>query len=103
VVSDVLQGCEQLMLQSTVQFVLSHTHPKAPGALDVDAYRSARIGEDTLIPVSQPDERGSARHRLVESKGPDVPVLQYGEESGLGRIVRTVFGRRLERTAVKVV
>ena len=33
-VSDVLQRCEALMLQSQVQFVLSHAHPKAPGALD---------------------------------------------------------------------
>ena len=102
-VSDVLQSCEQLMLQSKVQFVLSHTHPKAPGALDADAYRSTRVGEDRLIPVSRPDERGNARHRLTDGQGADVPVLQYGQESGLGRIVRAVLGQRLERAAVTVV
>ena len=101
-VSDVLQGCEQLMLQSKVQFVLSHTHPKAPGALDADAYRSTRIGEDRLIPVSRPDAQGSPRHRLGDGKDADVPMLQYGQESGLGRIVRAVLGHRLERAAVTV-
>ena len=30
-------------------------------------------------------------------------MLQYGEESGLGRIVRAVLGRRLEGATVKVV
>ena len=102
-ISDVLQGCEQLMLQSKVQFVLTHAHPKAPGALDADAYRSTRIGEDRLIPVSRPDAQGGARHRLEDGKAADVPVLQYGQESGLGRIVRVVLGQRLERAAVTVV
>ena len=102
-VSDVLQGCEQLMRQSKVQFVLSHAHPRAPGALDADAYRSMRIGEDRLIPVCRPDEQGSARHRLEDGKGEHVPILQYGEESGLGWIVRAVLGQRLERAAVTVV
>ncbi len=100
--SDVLQRCEALMLQSKVQFVLSHAHGKAQGALDAEPYRSARIGEDVLIAVSAPDEGGGARHPL-QIGGGAVPVLWYTEESGLGRIVRALLGRRLEALPVQVV
>jgi DNA-binding transcriptional LysR family regulator len=101
--SDVLQRCEALMLQSKVQFVLSHAHSKAQGALDAEPYRSARIGEDLLIAVSAPDEEGNARYQLARQGGPAVPVLQYTEESGLGRIMRAVIGRRLEAVPAQAV
>ncbi|MDM0029406.1 LysR substrate-binding domain-containing protein [Variovorax saccharolyticus] len=102
-ISDVLQRCEALMLQSKVQFVLSHAHPQARGALDAEPYRSARIGEDLLIAVSAPDARGKARHRLARAGSTAVPVLQYTEESGLGRILRAVIGPRLESVPVQAV
>ena len=101
--SDVLQRCEASMLQGKVQFVLSHAHPKAQGALDVEPYRSVRIGEDMLIAVSAPDDAGQARHRLGQEGRPAVPVLAYTQESGLGRILRAVLGRRLEPIPVHTV
>ncbi|PNG59614.1 Quorum-sensing regulator protein D [Variovorax sp. WDL1] len=100
--SDVLERCEALMLQSKVQFVLSHAHGKAHGALDAEPYSSSRIGEDVLVAVSAPNEGGSARHQLGVGGGA-VPVLQYTEESGLGRIMRAVLRRRLESLSVQVV
>ena len=100
--SDVLERCEALMLQSKVQFVLSHAHPQAHGALDGDSYVSAHIGKDTLIPVSSPDGQGNAQHRLSPQAGSIVPVLEYTDESGLGRIVRAVVGRRLELIRFRV-
>ena len=102
--SDVLQRCETLMLQSKVQFVLSHAHPKAPGALDAEPYRSAQIGEDVLVAVSVPggaDTAGAARHQLGSASA--VPVLAYTHESGLGRILRAVIGKRLESMPVQTV
>lgn len=101
--SDVLQRCEALMLQSKVQFVLSHAHGKAQGALDAEPYRSTRIGEDLLIPVSAPDGEGRARHQLARRGDVAVPMLQYTEESGLGRIMRAVIGRRLESVPAQAV
>ncbi|RZL64675.1 MAG: LysR family transcriptional regulator [Variovorax sp.] len=99
--SDVLQRCETLMLQSKVQFVLSHAHPKAQGALDAEPYRSARIGKDELIAVSAPGgDAGRALHALG---GASVPVLAYTQESGLGRILRAVIGKRLESVPAQVV
>lgn len=95
-VSDVLQRCEALMQQSKVQFVLGHAHPQAPCALDVDAYLSARIGADTLVPVSAPDAKGDPHHRLGGRSLAQVPLLLYTTESGLGRIVRAVVGARVD-------
>ena len=97
-----LQRCEALMLQSKVQFVLGHAHPQAKGALDEGTYVSARIGQDRLIPVSSPGKQGMPRHPLVGRPADDVPVLQYTVESGLGRIVRAVVGRRLDTLPVSV-
>ena len=101
--SDVLQRCEALMLQSKVQFVLSHAHQQAQGVLDAEPYKSARIGEDLLVAVSAPDGEGNALHRLAHKGAAAVPVLQYTGESGLGRIMRAVIGRRLESVPVQVV
>ncbi|KQT11645.1 LysR family transcriptional regulator [Ramlibacter sp. Leaf400] len=101
-VSDVLQRCEALMVQSKVQFVLSHSHPGASGPLDEETYLSAQVGQDRLIAVSSPDAQGQPRHRIGSWPAQEVPVLQYAAESGLGRIVRAVVGRRLEALPVRV-
>ncbi|MCK9689292.1 LysR substrate-binding domain-containing protein [Scleromatobacter humisilvae] len=93
--SDVLARCEALMQQGQVQFVLSHAHAKAPGALDVDGYRATCVGGDVLVPVSQPDAGGKPRHALSDDE--PAAVLQYTDESGLGRILRAVLGRRFDR------
>jgi DNA-binding transcriptional LysR family regulator len=100
-VSDVMQRCEALMLQGKVQFVLGHAHPRAPGALDGDNYLSARIGQDLLVPVSAAGKQGKPLHQLAAAKGKAVPVLLYTAESGLGRIVRAVAGRRLDALALR--
>jgi DNA-binding transcriptional LysR family regulator len=102
-VSDVLQRCEALMLESKIQFVLSHAHLKAPGALDSEPFKSAQIGEDVLVAVSAPGEAGKPRHRLDGGCATPVAILQYTEESGLGRIMRAVVGRRLDSVPAQVV
>jgi DNA-binding transcriptional LysR family regulator len=101
-VSDVLQRCEALMLQSKIQFVLTHAHPQAKGALDVEPYLSAQVGQDQLIPVSSPNKQGKPQHRVAGRPVTEVPVLQYTAESGLGRIVRAVVGRRLQSAPTRL-
>ncbi|HVE52862.1 MAG TPA: LysR family transcriptional regulator [Ramlibacter sp.] len=93
-ISDVLAQCEELMQQSKVHFVLTHAHPRAPGVLDGDSYLSCLIGSDALIPVSKPGSKGEPIHAL---RGPEkrVAVLHYGEQSGLGRILRALLASRL--------
>lgn len=102
--SDVLQRCEALLLQSKVQFVLSHAHPLAHGAMDDGAYLSALIGKDTLIPVSAPNATGQPLYQLKAqpSSAESVPLLQYTQESGLGRIIKAVAGKQLESVPTRV-
>ena len=102
--SDVLQRCEALLLQSKVQFVLSHAHPLAHGAMDEGAYLSALIGKDTLIPVSAPNATGQPLYQLraQPSSAESVPLLQYTQESGLGRIIKAVAGKQLESVPTRV-
>ena len=96
-VSDVLQQCETLMLQGSVQFLLSHWHELVPGRLDPSTHRSVMVGSDTLLPVSAPGTEGSARHLLSSAGKARVPILAYSSESGIGRVVRALRGAALEQ------
>lgn len=87
-ISDVLQRCETMLLESQVQFLLTHTHAEAVNALDAQGYPAIVVGEDFLVPVSAPKKNGAALHTLNQraTKNP-AKVLSYSAESGLGRIV----------------
>ena len=102
--SDVLARCEAQMQQGRIHFVLAHAHPKAQGPLDSEAYVSANIGSDQLVPVSKPTSKGQPLHGLEKKSSREkVPVLAYSDESGMGRVVRSVLGRRLDALACQVV
>lgn len=97
-ISDVLARCEAQMLEGKVHYVLAHALPNTvQGSLDSEPHISALIGFDQLLPVSKPADGGGPLHAL-EKPGANgmVSVLGYTEESGLGRVVRSVLGRRLE-------
>jgi DNA-binding transcriptional LysR family regulator len=100
-VSDVLARCEALLLDSSVQFVMSHAHPQAPDMLAVKSFPFVRVGSDTVLPVSSPTADGSALHGLdtLGGRTASLPVLDYSAESGLGRIVRAVRSAALEGCA----
>ncbi len=97
--SDVLQRCEDSMLEQRVDFMLCHAHAQVPGRLD-RRFPSATIGHDALLPVAAPgpsDRRGSrATHRLEAGVSKDVPILAFSAESGLGRIVSALRGPAIE-------
>ena len=98
-VSDVLARCEALLLESQVQFVMSHAHSQSSSELMAQDFPFVRVGSDRLIPVSAPDAAGEPRYALAQaSAGAPVPVLGYSPESGLGRILREVRGAALERS-----
>ncbi len=96
-VSDVQQKCEALLMQSQVQFLLSHGHASVQGPLEAAGYPSLVVGADQLIPVSAPDEQGNPLHALR----PGVQVMGYSSESGVGRILRELKGEALERLHVQ--
>lgn len=85
--SDMLENCQALIEHGKVQFVVCHVHAQAPGRLHAEAYPSASIGKDILIPVSAVDTHARPLH-LLESRGSPVSLLTYSDASGLGRILR---------------
>lgn len=87
-ISDVLQRCETMLLESQVQFLLTHTHAEAINALDTQGYPSIVVGEDLLVPVSAPKKDGTPLHALNKraTKNP-AKLLSYSTGSGIGRIV----------------
>ncbi len=101
--SDVLAHCETLLLQSQVQFVLAHTHALAPGKLQAAGFASVQIGSDVLLPVSKPDAKDQALHKLIgASKTKPVQMLGYSPESGMGGILQEVCGPALGALPMRV-
>jgi len=97
-VSDVFARCEAMLLQSQVQFVLSHAHPLSSSELQAQDYPCVWVGSDVLVPVSAPDSQGRARHELTGATAiRPVQLLNYSAESGIGRILHDVRGPALER------
>ncbi|MBT2332311.1 LysR family transcriptional regulator [Variovorax paradoxus] len=101
--SDVLQRCEALIQQGKVQFVLSHAHPMSKGGLQSEAYVSAPVGKDVLVPVCSANNTGGPLFTLENKTGIAVPVLQYSTDSGIGRITRAVLGQQLAHLEMQVV
>lgn len=101
--SDMLQRCENLMLQSKVHFVLSHTHPHVQGQLEAAGYPSIQLGIDMLIPVSLTDDQRQPLHPAVEGQSDAIPLLSYSSESGIGSILRSVLDAELCHLSVQTV
>jgi DNA-binding transcriptional LysR family regulator len=76
--SDVLARCEALLAQGQVQFIVAH----ARAGLDAGDVPSIVVGHDMLLPVRA-------------SGAPKGALLQFSEESGLGRILRQELGADL--------
>jgi DNA-binding transcriptional LysR family regulator len=86
--ADNMTAAEQLMLQGRAQFLLGHHHPAAATALDQRHFISITLGQDCLIPVSKGREDGTTPlHALPGHGDSPAPFLDYGAESGMGRIV----------------
>jgi DNA-binding transcriptional LysR family regulator len=84
--TDNSQACEDLMVQRRVQFLLSYGHPDVLGKLDEGHYPMVKLASDVLLPVTAPDPSGDSLFKL---DGPSVlPILEYSEASGLGRVMR---------------
>ena len=87
-VSDVLQRCEAMLMESQVQFLLTHARADSKSDLDIQGYPFVVVGKDLLIPVSAPKKDGKPAHVLdkATAKSP-AKLLSYSPESGIGRIV----------------
>jgi DNA-binding transcriptional LysR family regulator len=95
IISDNLVACEELMLQRRIQFLLCHGHSSVASRLDDIQFNFTRVSQDVLLPVTAPLD-GVAQHWIDDVPHKPVPVLAYGQDSGLGRIMRTLMPTELE-------
>lgn len=96
IISDNLVACEELMLQRRIQFLLCHGHSSVASRLDDVQFTFVRISEDVLLPVTAPLPSGQPLHWIDDTPQKPVPVLAYGQDSGLGRIMRALMSSALE-------
>lgn len=90
-VSDSFAACEDVMLQRRAQFLLCHGHPAVANRLDETQFVFAKVGEDRLLPVTAATAHGSPVHSINSNAKNSLPVLVYGQASGIGQIMRSVM------------
>lgn len=90
-VSDSFAACEDVMLQRRAQFLLCHGHPAVANRLDETQFVFAKVGEDRLLPVTAASQSGAALHSINSEARSSLPVLVYGQASGIGQIMRSVM------------
>ncbi|MCS3731100.1 LysR family transcriptional regulator [Bradyrhizobium betae] len=86
-ISESMEGCEQIMLSGEVHFLLCHSHAEAPTRFDPERFQSHRIGDDCLVPLCAPGSDGQPTWSLDETSAQPARLLSYSRASGLGRIL----------------
>ena len=96
-------GCEKLLVDAQVHFMLAHHHPALASRLDSEQFQRIELDVDVLVPVTAPAVAAPRRGRRAKAKpryalpgsstGP-LPYLSYHPGSGIGRIVsETLSGK----------
>lgn len=86
-ISDSMEGCEQIMLSGEVHFLLCHHHPAAPARFDTERFESVQVGTDVLVPLCAPARDGRPAWVLGDDAAEPARYLAYSQASGLGRIL----------------
>lgn len=84
--SDSFQACEDLMTQRKVQFLLCYGHSDVHTKLEDGEYPVVKLGSDKLLPVTALTPDGKPLYSFEFSEV--LPVLEYSDASGLGRILK---------------
>lgn len=89
--SDTFKGCEALMNQRQVQFVLSYASADRPNGLDAAAFPRKVLGHDVLRPVCTYGAKGRPLFDITSSA--TLPLLAYGDQSALSFILAPTIER----------
>ena len=98
-ISDSMAACEQLMLSGQAQFLLCHSHRNVGPLLPAGRFPSVPVGEDVLVPMAAPTERGEPKWWVPGTSAKPLPHLGYSQASGLGRIIAASGGPDIGPTA----
>ena len=92
-ISDTMEGCEEIMRRGEADFLLCHYHRDAGTRLEPSQFTSVVVGEDILLPLCARDSKGAPQWTLPGHAETPLPLLSYGPKSGLGRILDAVQAR----------
>lgn len=90
--SDTLQTCEEAFIQGQVQFLLSYYHPSD---VPLQNYPHCLVGQDVLVPLCAPQNKGQPLWKLPGSSSHPVRLLRYSQASGLSRILENIPSNKL--------
>lgn len=105
-ISDSYAECEALLLRGDTPFLICHAHPSSVTRLQSRLFLSTGIGEDRLVPLSQPVPGLPQRPRWTVTRDPGaepVPYLAYAPQSGIGRIMEAEWRQQDRRPMLKAV
>lgn len=92
-ISDSMEACEQIMLRGEAEFLLCHSHQDVVSRFESSQFKSIVVGRDVLIPLCAPDENGRSKWPLPGSPESPSRLLSYSAQSGLGRILSSVWSK----------
>ena len=84
-----------MLFRSKVQFLLCHAHDSVKSRLDHANYPVRVLNQEFLIPVCAANTQGKPQHPM-ETDGL-LPMLEYSETSGLGRILKAALAPEWEK------
>lgn len=89
-----IHDCVANLNSNTCDFMLCYFHPSGPLLLDGSQYPSLKIAQERLVPVSVPDASGAPLYSLDGPAGRAVPYLDYGPQSFIIKLVKTILASR---------
>lgn len=100
-ISDTMEGCEEIMRRGEADFLLCHYHRDAGTRLEPSQFTSVVVGEDILLPLCARNSKGAPQWTLPGHAETPLPLLSYGPKSGLGRILDAVQAKERGSLSLK--
>lgn len=95
--SNQVGNCVQALLRGDCHFMLCHTHSHIDIQLPEELFDSVKVGEDRLLPVCAPNEKGKPTQLLPGTPESPLSYLVYSETSAIGRAVDYILSNRSEK------
>lgn len=87
-----LHDCVQSFLAGRVDFLIVYSHPVTSHGLEPEKFDALRIGRDKMVPICSM-KGGSPQFSMTRAADKPIPLLSYGPDSQLERIVKFVIAR----------
>lgn len=89
-----METCEQIMLRGEAEFLLCHSNQDVSSRFESSQFKRIIVGRDVLVPLCAYSENGKPKWPLPGSPSSPSSVLSYSAQSGLGRILNSVWAKK---------